>query len=50
VPARRVGWMCRCGERLHMINGAARCDRCGSRYEEKEGGRLIPIDSPPGTR
>jgi UDP-2-acetamido-3-amino-2,3-dideoxy-glucuronate N-acetyltransferase len=43
VPARRVGWMCQCGERLHLEGGAATCHRCQSRYEEKNG-RLSPID------
>jgi UDP-2-acetamido-3-amino-2,3-dideoxy-glucuronate N-acetyltransferase len=37
VPARRVGWMCHCGERLHLTNGAGTCDRCGSRYREVDG-------------
>ena len=37
VPARRVGWMCQCGERLHLAGGRARCERCGSSYEEREG-------------
>lgn len=32
VPARRVGWMCRCGERLPDA-GAARCAACGTEYE-----------------
>jgi UDP-2-acetamido-3-amino-2,3-dideoxy-glucuronate N-acetyltransferase len=41
VPARRVGWMCRCGERLHLDGHRARCSRCGSEYEEHEG-RLQP--------
>ncbi len=41
VPARRVGWMCRCGERLHLDGGRSRCGRCGSEYEEREG-RLTP--------
>ncbi len=43
VPARRVGWMCRCGERLHLEGGSAGCPRCGSSYRE-ENGRLIAID------
>lgn len=43
VPARRVGWMCRCGERLHLTDGAAACERCGSRYREAHGA-LGPID------
>lgn len=37
VPARRVGWMCRCGERLNLSGGRARCDRCGSGYREERG-------------
>jgi UDP-2-acetamido-3-amino-2,3-dideoxy-glucuronate N-acetyltransferase len=37
VPARIVGWMCQCGERLPLaarVNGRAeiRCAACGTRY------------------
>ena len=32
VPARRIGWMCQCGERLPDATGDARCEACGSRY------------------
>jgi UDP-2-acetamido-3-amino-2,3-dideoxy-glucuronate N-acetyltransferase len=32
VPARRIGWMCQCGERL-PDSGAGRCAVCGSVYE-----------------
>jgi UDP-2-acetamido-3-amino-2,3-dideoxy-glucuronate N-acetyltransferase len=46
VPARRVGWMCQCGERLVLNDGAAACDACGARYREEEG-TLRQID-PPG--
>lgn len=45
VPARRVGWMCRCGERLHVTDGRAACGRCGAEYEET-GGRLRPAGPP----
>lgn len=45
VPARRVGWMCRCGERLHLDEGRARCDRCATAYREV-GGDLRPIVEP----
>jgi UDP-2-acetamido-3-amino-2,3-dideoxy-glucuronate N-acetyltransferase len=31
VPARRVGWMCQCGERLPE-SGAGTCAACGSTY------------------
>jgi UDP-2-acetamido-3-amino-2,3-dideoxy-glucuronate N-acetyltransferase len=43
VPARRVGWMCRCGERL--IDAAAEtgatCAVCGTRYVPTDGGIAI---------
>jgi UDP-2-acetamido-3-amino-2,3-dideoxy-glucuronate N-acetyltransferase len=42
VPARRVGWMCHCGERLHLAEAKGSCERCGSSYEEIQG-RLQPI-------
>jgi len=37
VPARHVGWMCQCGERLIVARGAATCAACGSAYEETRG-------------
>ena len=43
VPARRVGWMCYCGERLRLGDGAGTCKRCQRRYRE-ENGRLESID------
>ncbi len=43
VPARRVGWMCQCGERLHLSGGSAACGRCGVGYRES-GGQLSRID------
>src|SRR5690349_5037354 len=42
VPARRVGWMCQCGERLLPARGAATCAACGATYEEAGGG-LRPL-------
>ncbi|MFO0695680.1 MAG: DapH/DapD/GlmU-related protein [Polyangiales bacterium] len=32
TPARRIGWMCRCGERLPDSGREVCCDRCGDRY------------------
>ena len=43
VPARQVGWMCACGERLKLVRGSATCQACGSVYREA-GGRLTPVD------
>jgi len=37
VPARRVGWMCRCGIRLDVEEGEATCSACGIRYRESAG-------------
>jgi UDP-2-acetamido-3-amino-2,3-dideoxy-glucuronate N-acetyltransferase len=45
VPARQAGWMCRCGVRLTVVRGAARCAACGSAYRE-EGATLRLIDPP----
>ena len=41
TPARRVGWMCRCGERLPAEDGALTCEACGNRYRA-EGDVLTP--------
>jgi UDP-2-acetamido-3-amino-2,3-dideoxy-glucuronate N-acetyltransferase len=32
VPARQIGWMCRCGERLAVENDAAACTACDRVY------------------
>ena len=37
VPARRVGWMCQCGERL-PDSGEGTCAVCGSSYAPADGG------------
>jgi UDP-2-acetamido-3-amino-2,3-dideoxy-glucuronate N-acetyltransferase len=37
VPARRIGWMCQCGERL-PDSGEGTCAACGSSYEPTAGG------------
>jgi UDP-2-acetamido-3-amino-2,3-dideoxy-glucuronate N-acetyltransferase len=37
VPARRVGWMCQCGERLSVTGGSATCAACGAAYAEAGG-------------
>jgi UDP-2-acetamido-3-amino-2,3-dideoxy-glucuronate N-acetyltransferase len=35
VPAKRIGWVCECGERLP---DNLKCDSCGKRYREVESG------------
>ncbi|MFQ5586918.1 MAG: Gfo/Idh/MocA family oxidoreductase [Thermodesulfobacteriota bacterium] len=32
VPAKRVGWACKCGVTLRLNDGLATCNDCGSRY------------------
>lgn len=48
VPARRIGWMCQCGERLSLMadlapGASATCDTCGTGYHE-QGGNLRPAN------
>ena len=40
VPARWIGWACRCGERLPGFDGGgvSSCGRCGDRYRSKGAG------------
>ena len=45
VPARRVGWMCQCGERLHVAASRAGCAACGAGYEESGG--MLRQTTPP---
>jgi len=40
VPARRLGWVCRCGERLTFAGTRAPCRRCADVYELEEPDRL----------
>ena len=37
VPARRVGWMCQCGERLPQ-SGEGTCEACGTAYARRGDG------------
>lgn len=34
VPARRLGWVCECGERLVFAGEEATCGACGRRYRQ----------------
>jgi UDP-2-acetamido-3-amino-2,3-dideoxy-glucuronate N-acetyltransferase len=39
VPAKRIGWMCQCGEKLPMFEaGDCTCLACGTRYREMGAG------------
>ena len=38
VPARQVGWMCRCGVRLVIEHGAGWCSACGRGYRAEGDG------------
>ena len=49
VPARRIGWMCRCGERLPDA-GAATCKACGTSYERRGDGIALLDAAPAGDR
>ena len=45
VPARRIGWMCQCGERL-PDGGDATCAACGAVYESDGAGALRCLAGP----
>ena len=36
-PARRTGWMCRCGLKLTVDGARTRCTECGTEYVQHEG-------------
>lgn len=36
VPARIIGWMCECGEKLLFNNSQACCEVCGRNYEREK--------------
>jgi UDP-2-acetamido-3-amino-2,3-dideoxy-glucuronate N-acetyltransferase len=42
VPARRVGWACRCGTTLNVTGGRAVCGYCGNEYRI-EGEGPVPV-------
>jgi UDP-2-acetamido-3-amino-2,3-dideoxy-glucuronate N-acetyltransferase len=42
VPARQVGWMCRCGVRLPEGNDVLECQSCGQRYRQVTAASLQP--------
>jgi UDP-2-acetamido-3-amino-2,3-dideoxy-glucuronate N-acetyltransferase len=48
VPARQIGWMCRCGgERLEFGDaGETRCSACSGQYR-LESGAVSPVETPP---
>lgn len=37
VPARQVGWVCRCGVRLNVSASVGLCPECGSTYSVEDG-------------
>ena len=49
VPARRVGWMCQCGERLNLNGGRGTCAVCGAAYAETTGGGALRQTAAPAS-
>lgn len=45
-PARQIGWMCRCGQRLEVQQDRSTCQRCQRQYR-KTGDQLICINENP---
>ena len=42
IPAKEIGYVCRCGVTLKFVTGFATCDYCGSRYTQHKDG-IKPI-------
>jgi len=47
-PARRIGWMCRCGVRLNLTDGHGQCASCGQSYL-LDGEHLVALADVPMT-
>jgi len=45
VPARRIGWICRCGVRLSLGADPIRCAACGDEYRFDSAGHLAALKS-----
>jgi UDP-2-acetamido-3-amino-2,3-dideoxy-glucuronate N-acetyltransferase len=44
VPARQVGWVCRCGEQIEFAEDASTCASCGDEYT-LQAGRVARVGS-----
>jgi UDP-2-acetamido-3-amino-2,3-dideoxy-glucuronate N-acetyltransferase len=43
VPAKRIGWACRCGHTLKSSGGKVQCQACGNEYKEESSNKLVPV-------
>jgi UDP-2-acetamido-3-amino-2,3-dideoxy-glucuronate N-acetyltransferase len=43
-PAKQLGWVCNCGERLDFEAGAAKCGRCNRSYAQRSETEIEEID------
>lgn len=43
VPAKQIGWMCQCGEKLMFVGESVICSACGRVYK-KEDGLVEPVE------
>ena len=44
VPAKPIGWVCECGERLEFENDQAACEVCGKAYRISGGSRVERVN------
>jgi len=42
IPAKQIGWVCKCGVTLKFVGNLAKCEQCGSEYK-LETESLIPL-------
>lgn len=43
-PARAIGWVCNCGERINFDGPTAACARCGKKYRQKSDTEIEETD------
>ena len=42
-PARRIGYVCKCGERLSESAQELKCDRCGKLYNKMQRNKIVEV-------
>jgi UDP-2-acetamido-3-amino-2,3-dideoxy-glucuronate N-acetyltransferase len=41
VPARQIGWACKCGKTLKFTNDTAKCFECGNKYRQSDNSLMV---------
>lgn len=44
IPAKQIGWVCKCGTTLKFENNYAKCDYCGNEYRLEKGSIKVILE------